>query len=272
MPQDPRNEQAFKEYEERRMSVMHQPTNILEGKVAIITGASQGMGAMHAKGFVMEGCKVVLTDIQDDKGQSLADELGENAMYMHLDVSNGEQWQEVIKATEEKFGPVTILVNNAGYGVFKTIDQLTEEDFMKTFKIDELGVFLGTKYVAESMKKAGYGSIINISSVDGLVSAATAIAYSASKHAVTGMTKGAAVELGPYHIRCNSVHPGIIKSPMADQADVVEYLKQLEQDIPLRRRAEVGEVTEVVIFLASDVSSYVNGTQIVVDGGLICDL
>lgn len=252
--------------------VLHNPTNILDGKVAIITGAAQGMGAMHARGFVMEGAKVVLTDVQDEKGQALADELGENAVYMHLDVSDGKQWQEVVRKTEELFGYVTILVNNAGYGVFKTLEELTEEDFLKTFKIDELGVFLGMKYCSASMKKAGIGSIVNISSVDGLVSAATAIAYSASKHAVTGMTKGAAVELGPYKIRVNSVHPGIIKSPMADQADVVEYLKNLERDIPLRRRAEIDEVTEVVIFLASDVASYVNGTQVVVDGGLICDL
>ncbi len=257
---------------QRPKTVLYDRTNILKGKVAIITGAAQGMGAEHARGFVFEGGKVVLTDVQDEKGQELADTLGDNAMYMHLDVSDGKQWQEVIKATEEKFGCLNVLVNNAGYGVFKTLDQLTEEDFLKTFKIDELGVFLGMKYCSEAMKRAGVGSIVNISSVDGLVSAATAIAYSASKHAVTGMTKGAAVELGPYNIRVNSVHPGIIKSPMAEQADVVEYLKNLEKDIPLRRRAEVTEVTDLVLYLSSDASSYINGTQIVVDGGLICDL
>lgn len=257
---------------QRPSTVLHDRTNILKGKVAIITGAAQGMGAEHARGFVYEGGKVVLTDVQDEKGQALADSLGENAMYMHLDVADGENWKQVVKATEEKFGCVNVLVNNAGYGVFKPLEELTEEDFLKTFRIDELGVFLGMKYCSEAMKRAGVGSIINISSVDGLVSAATAIAYSASKHAVTGMTKGAAVELGPYNIRVNSVHPGIIKSPMAEQADVIEYLKRLEQDIPLRRRAEVTEVTELVIFLASDAASYLNGTQVVVDGGLICDL
>ena len=253
--------------------VLHQPTNILAGKVAIITGAAQGMGAMHARGFVMEGCKVVVADVQDEKGQKLVDELGhENATYMHLDVSSPENWEEVVRKTEELYGYVTILVNNAGIGVFKTLDELTVDDFMKTFKVDELGVFLGMKYCSASMKKAGGGSIVNISSVDGLVSAATAIAYSASKHAVTGMTKGAAVELGPHKIRVNSVHPGIIKSPMAEQDDVKEYLANLERDIPLRRRAEQDEVTEVVIFMASDVASYLNGTQIVLDGGLTCDL
>ena len=250
---------------------------MLKGKVAIVTGGGRGIGAAIALKLASMGADIAVLDYAGEEAcadilRRLTQECGATARAYRCDVSSFEDAKAAVAAVKKDFGTAHILVNNAGYGVFKTIDQLTEEDFMKTFKIDELGVFLGTKYVSESMKKAGYGSIINISSVDGLVSAATAIAYSASKHAVTGMTKGAAVELGPYHIRCNSIHPGIIKSPMADQDDVVEYLKQLEQDIPLRRRAEVGEVTEVVIFLASDVSSYVNGTQIVVDGGLICDL
>ena len=165
-----------------------------------------------------------------------------------------------------------MLVNNAGIGIFKTLEELTVKDFELTFKVDELGVFLGMQKVLPSMKKAGVGSIVNISSVDGLVSAPTAIAYSASKHAVTGMTKGAATELGQYKIRVNSVHPGIIKTPMADQPDVEEYLKQLEQDIPLRRRAEVEEVSNLVVYIASDDSSYSTGSQFVVDGGMISDL
>ena len=165
-----------------------------------------------------------------------------------------------------------MLVNNAGIGIFKTLEELTVKDFELTFKVDELGVFLGMQKVLPSMKKAGVGSIVNISSVDGLVSAPTAIAYSASKHAVTGMTKGAAAELGQYNIRVNSVHPGIVKTPMADQPDVEAYLKQLEQDIPLRRRAEVEEISNLVIYLASDNSSYSTGSQFVVDGGMISDL
>lgn len=244
----------------------------LEGKVAIITGAAQGMGAMHARKFVEEGAKVAITDINFEAAQSLADEIGENAIALKLDVSNAENWKEVVEKTEEKFGNITVLVNNAGVGIFKPLEELTEKDFRLTFEVDELGVFLGMKTVVPSMKQAGVGSIINISSVDGLVSAPTAIAYSASKHAVTGMTKGAAAELGPHNIRVNSVHPGIIKTPMADQGDVAEYLKQLEQDIPLRRRAEVVEVSNLVIYLASDDSSYSTGAQFVVDGGMISDL
>src|SRR5690606_22878310 len=148
----------------------------------------------------------------------------------------------------------------------------TVEDFELTVKVDELAVFLGMQKVLPSTAKAGVGSVANTSSVEGLVSAPPAIAASAAKHAVSGMTKGAATELGQYSIRVTSVHPGIIKTPMADQPDVEEYLKQLEQDIPLRRRAEVEEVSNLVIYLASDDSSYSTGAQFVVDGGMISDL
>jgi len=244
----------------------------LENKVAVITGAAQGMGASHARKFVEEGAKVVITDINLEAAQKLADELGDNALAMKLDGSKADNWKEVLETTEEKFGPITVLVNNAGVGIFKLLEDLTEADFRLTFEIDELGVFLGMKAVMPYMKKAGVGSIVNISSVDGLVSAPTAIAYSASKHAVTGMTKGAAAELGQYNIRVNSVHPGVIESPMAEQGDVAEIIKKLEQDIPLRRRARVEEVSNLVIYLASDDSSYSTGSQFVVDGGMISDL
>ncbi|MFJ7827817.1 SDR family NAD(P)-dependent oxidoreductase [Psychrobacillus sp. NPDC096623] len=245
----------------------------LQNKIAIITGAAQGMGAMHARKFVEEGAKVTISDINLEAAQALADEIGEGAIALKLDVTKADNWAEVVAKTEEAFGaPVNVLVNNAGVGIFKPLEELTEADFRLTFEVDELGVFLGMKTVVPSMKKAGVGSIVNISSVDGLVSAPTAIAYSASKHAVTGMTKGAAAELGQFNIRVNSVHPGIIKTPMAAQPDVEEYLKQLEQDIPLRRRAEVEEVSNLVVYLASEDSSYSTGSQFVVDGGMISDL
>jgi 3alpha(or 20beta)-hydroxysteroid dehydrogenase len=244
----------------------------LQNKVAIITGAAQGMGATHVRKFIEEGAKVVITDINLEAAQKLADEVGENAIALKLNVSSADDWKEVVEKTEEKFGPVTVLVNNAGIGIFKLLEDLTEEDFRKTFEIDELGVFLGMKTVVPSMKKEKGGSIVNISSVDGLVSAPTAIAYSAAKHAVTGMTKGAAAELGQFNIRVNSVHPGVIESPMAEQGDVADFIKKLEQDIPLRRRAKTEEVSNLVIYLASDDSSYSTGAQFVVDGGMISDL
>lgn len=244
----------------------------LDNKVAIITGAAQGMGAMHARKFIEEGAKVAITDINLEAATELADELGENALALKLDVSKADNWKDVLEKTEEKFGLVTVLVNNAGIGIFKPLEELTEDDFRLTFEIDELGVFLGMKTVTPSMKEAKVGSIVNISSVDGLVSAPTAIAYSASKHAVTGMTKGAAAELGQHNIRVNSVHPGVIESPMAEQGDVAEYIKELEKDIPLRRRAKVEEVSNLVVYLASEDSSYSTGSQFVVDGGMISDL
>lgn len=244
----------------------------LDNKVAIITGAAQGMGAMHARKFIEEGAKVAITDINLEAATELANELGENALALKLDVSKADNWKEVLEKTEENFGLVTVLVNNAGIGIFKPLEELTEDDFRLTFEIDELGVFLGMKTVAPSMKEAKVGSIVNISSVDGLVSAPTAIAYSASKHAVTGMTKGAAAELGQHNIRVNSVHPGVIESPMAEQGDVAEYIKELEKDIPLRRRAKVEEVSNLVVYLASEDSSYSTGSQFVVDGGMISDL
>lgn len=245
---------------------------MLEGKIAIITGAAQGMGEKHAERFVAEGAKVVLTDIQDEAGEALADRLGENATYMHLDVSKENEWENVVAKTEELWGNVTVLVNNAGYGKFALLDDLTEADFQRSWAIDEMGVVFGMKYAARSMKKAGGGSIINISSVDGLVGVPAGTAYCGSKHAVAGMTKAAACEYGPYGIRVNSVHPGIIRTPMSDAPEYADSVKRIEQDVPLRRRADPAEVSGPVVFLASEDASYVNGTQLVVDGGLICDL
>ena len=244
----------------------------LNDKIALITGAAQGMGEMHARLFVEEGAKVVITDINEDKGQTLAEELGDNALFLKLDVSNGDNWDQVIKDAEEKFGTINVLVNNAGIGIFKLLEDLTVDDFRKTFEIDELGVFLGMQRIAPSMKKAGKGSIVNISSVSGLFGAPTGVAYCASKHAVTGMTKAAAAELGQHNIRVNSVHPGTIQTDMSGQGDVAEYVKELEKDIPLKRMGEIEEISKLVLFLASDDSSYSNGAQFVADGGMVADL
>ena len=247
----------------------------LDGKVAIITGTAQGMGAKHAIRFVEEGAKVVCTDIQDAPGQALADSLGENAMYMHLDVTSQEQWADVVAATEAKFGPITTLVNNAGYGKFLVMDQLTPADYERHMKINFMGVVFGMKAVIPSMRKAGGGSVINISSVDGVRGAMTGSAYCAAKHAVEGLTKAACVEYGPYNIRVNNINPGIIKTPMSEgEADpaLVEFLRQMEKGIPLARRADPEEVSGPVVFLASDNSSYVTGTSLVVDGGYICHI
>ena len=194
----------------------------LDNEIAIITGAAKGMGAMHARTFVDEGAKVAVTDIDADAGARLAEELGDNAMFLKLDVSDEDDLAEVIAATESRFGPVTVLVNNAGMGIFKLLEDLTADDFRRTFEIDELGVFLGMKAVVPSMKKAGHGSIVNISSVSGLRGAPTGVAYCAAKHAVSGMTKAAASELGQFDIRVNSLHPGTVQTDLSGQGDVAD--------------------------------------------------
>ena len=233
------------------------------------------MGEKHAIRFVKEGAKVVVTDIQDELGKKLADKLGENAVYMHLDVTSEENWAKVVADTEAKFGYITTLVNNAGYGKFLHMDILTAADFERHMKINYMGIVYGMKAVIPSMRRAKGGSIINISSVDGVRGASTGTAYCGAKHAVEGLTKSACVEYGPENIRVNCINPGIIKTPMSEgEADpaLIEFLKQMEKGIPLGRRAEPEEVSGPVTFLASDDSSYITGTSIVVDGGYICHI
>ena len=246
--------------------------NILKDKVCIITGGAQGMGEFHARRFVEEGAKLVITDLNEEKGNEVAKDIGENCIFIKQDVSSEDDWDKVITETKEKFGKIDVLVNNAGVGVFKDILDITKDDMDFIYKVNQLGLFLGVKKVGEVMKEQGSGSIINISSVDGIVSAPTATAYAASKHAVEGITKSAAIDLGQFNIRVNTVCPGIIKTPMTSQDDVEAYLEELEKTIPLRRRGEPEESTGPVLFLASDDSTYVTGTHIIIDGGMTCQL
>lgn len=240
--------------------------NKLTGKVAIITGGSQGMGASHAKLFVSEGAKVVITDINEATGTKLATELGDNAIFVKQDVASEADWQTVIKETITHFGQLDILVNNAGITYAKSLFDITTDEYLKIFKINQLSVFLGMKYAAAEMKKAGSGSIVNISSINGLVGGT--IGYTDTKFAVRGMTKAAALELAHNHIRVNSVHPGVISTPMIHQGDTDEAVKQFAKMIPLQRIAEPEEVSKMVLFLASDDSSYSTGAEFTVDGGL----
>ncbi len=244
----------------------------LDDEVAIITGAAQGMGAMHVRKFIAEGAKVVVTDINEEAGTELATEMGDDATFLRLDVSKEDEWIRVVESAEAAFGPVTVLVNNAGVGIFKLLEDLTVDDFRLTFEIDELGVFLGMKSVVPSMRKSGHGSIVNISSVSGLRGAPTGVAYCSSKHAVTGMTKAAASELGQFDIRVNSLHPGTIDTAMASQGDVASYVEELEKTIPLGRAGGAEEISDLCVYLASNRSSYSTGGQFVADGGMICDL
>lgn len=240
--------------------------NRLKDKVAIITGSAQGMGEAHARLFIEEGAKVVLTDLNEEKGRSLVSELGENAIFVKQNVSKIEDWAKVLEETEKNFGAVNILVNNAGITMNKSIKDTTEEDYHRVFEINQLSVFLGIKSVISSMEKVGGGSIVNISSMNGLV--AGAIGYTDTKFAVRGMTKAAAMELAPLNIRVNSVHPGVIETPMIVQEDTKDSIKEFAKYIPLRRVAKPSEVSKLILFLASDDSSYSTGSEFVVDGGM----
>ena len=238
----------------------------LEGKVAIITGAARGMGATHARRFVAEGAKVVLTDLNVEEGTALANKLGENALFVEQNVTSADEWANVVALAEKTFGPVNVLINNAGISVSKSFLQMTEEEYRRIVDINQVSVLLGLKTVVPSMQKAGGGSIVNISSSNGIVGGA--VGYTDTKFAVRGITKAAAMECSHYGIRVNSVHPGVIETPMVTEGDAVEAIKEFAKHIPLKRMAQPEEVTNLVLFLASDESSYSTGSEFIVDGGL----
>lgn len=239
----------------------------LENRVAIITGGAQGMGASHARRFVKEGAKVVVTDILEEKGKAVAQELGKNAIFIKHDVTKAEDWDKVIKETESTFGPVNILINNAGIGFVKLIEDMTEKEYRMEIDINQVSIFLGMKAVLPSMKKTKNGSIVNISSVAGLIALPQYVAYSGSKFAVRGMTKVAALEFADYGIRVNSVHPGLIDTPMTQDENNAASLAEFTKSIPMKRAAQPEEVSNLVLFLASDDSSYSTGSEFVIDGG-----
>lgn len=236
----------------------------LKGKVAIVTGAARGMGETHVRAFLEEGAKVVFTDILETEGKILQEELGEDVLFLVHDVRDVSAWEKVVAKTEETFGTVDILVNNAGISVAKSMFEMSEEEYRRIFEINQLSVFLGMKLVAPIMNEGG--SIINISSINGLVGGA--VGYTDTKFAVRGMTKAASTELAYRGIRVNSVHPGIIETPMVTEGDAIEQIKQYAQSIPMRRMAQPEEVTNMVVFLASDDASYSTGSEFIIDGGL----
>ncbi|MEU3645986.1 glucose 1-dehydrogenase [Lentzea sp. NPDC034063] len=238
----------------------------LDGKVALITGAARGQGAAAARRFVAEGARVMITDVLDDQGKELAAELG--AEYCHLDVSSEDGWAEAVAFTVQTFGDITVLVNNAGILHFSALAETKLADYQRVIGINQVGTFLGMRTVVSSMRAAGGGSIVNVSSVEGLGGMPYLVAYTASKFAIRGMTKVAAMELGQHGIRVNSVHPGAIDTPMVSEAlgrqiDVSPIGKKLA----LRRIGQPEDVANVVLFLASDESAYCTGGEFVVDGG-----
>ncbi len=242
----------------------------LQDKVAIVTGGARGMGAATCRLFVAEGAKVVIADVLDEDGARLAAELGANAHFRHLDVREESEWEALVADTERRFGPVDVLVNNAGVLLFKTIRDTGKADFERVTGINLTGTFLGVRTVGSRMCDRGRGSIVNISSADGMKGANGLGAYCASKWGIRGLTRVAAMEYGHKGVRVNSVHPGGIDTAMGNPyaQEKAEVNKRYGM-VPMQRVGDSEEVAKTSLFLASDDSSYLCGAEIAVDGGML---
>ena len=244
----------------------------LEGKVALISGGARGQGAVEARMFAEEGASVVIGDILDEQGRQTEaelQELGYNVTYVHLDVTSESDWEAAVQAAVDTYGKLNVLLNNAGILIRKNIEETTEQDWDRIFAVNAKGVFLGTKAAIPAMREAGGGSIINISSTAGLVGSPNGSAsYTATKGAVRLFTKSTAIQHAHEGIRCNSIHPGPIETDMiADTLNDPANMELRMQRLPLQRVGKPSEIAYPAIYLASDESSFVTGSEVVVDGG-----
>ena len=244
----------------------------LENKVALISGGARGMGAVEAKMFVQEGAKVVIGDVLDEDGKQTEAEINEaggECVFVHLDVTDETAWQDAVAAAVDRFGKLDILVNNAGIARINNVEDTTSDEWDLVMDINAKGVFLGTKAAIPEIRKAGGGSIVNISSIAGLTGGRTS-SYAASKGAVRLLTKSSAIQYAGEGIRCNSVHPGVIETPMTIP---IMLNTQESRDLnasrhPLGRVGQPEDIAYGVLFLASDESSFMTGSELVIDGGL----
>ncbi len=246
-----------------------------DDRTVIVTGSARGMGASHARGFVGEGANVVIADVLEQEGRALAEELGEHAIFSRLDVTSDKDWAVTVAAAEQAFGPVSVLVNNAGIVRFGTIVETEPATWRQVLEINLTGAYLGIRAVASSMRNAGGGAIVNISSGAGFTATFGLAAYVSSKWAVRGLTKTAALELGRYNIRVNSIHPGAIRTPiLAEHAPDAGAMAATMAGAgvglsAIRRIAEPEEITRLVLFVASDDASFSTGSEFIADGGLL---
>ncbi|MCJ9730042.1 SDR family NAD(P)-dependent oxidoreductase [Bradyrhizobium sp. PRIMUS42] len=247
---------------------------MLAGKVAIVTGAAKGMGEVHAREFAKQHAAVVLTDVDTDNGARVASQIsssGGKAIFVAHDVVDESSWTNVIREAERAFGCVNVLVNNAGILIRKTIESLSLVDFKRLYDVNVGGTFLGCKLIVPSMRRAGGGSIINVSSVSGIVANMPGMSgYCATKGAIRMLTKAVAVDLWQYRIRVNSIHPGTIRTPLnEDYFSDPDQTRLILGSTVMARPGECAEVAAALTFLASDGSSYMTGSELVVDGGMI---
>jgi len=243
--------------------------NRFEGRVALVTGGSRGMGAATVRRLHAEGAAVVVADILDDDGKALADELGDRVRFIHLDVSSEEQWQDAIAQTEREFGTLDVLVNNAGILKFNALTDVPLEEFRQVIDVNLVGVFLGMKHAIPAMKRAGKGAIVNVSSTEGMAATLFCGAYTASKFGVRGITKAAALEYAADNIRANSVHPGGMDTPMTRAVMDEAGRKYVASKVPMKRMGTPEDVAGVIAFLASDDAAYTTGAEVLIDGGVM---
>jgi 3alpha(or 20beta)-hydroxysteroid dehydrogenase len=234
----------------------------LSTKVALVSGGSSGLGAAHSRAIVAEGGKVIIGDIADDAGEALARELGDNATFVHLDVTSRDSWREAVYSAVSTYGSLSVLVNNAGIISGGTLGEYSLESWQQVIDVNLTGTFLGMSAAVESLKASAPSSIVNMSSIAGMQGTAGFHAYCAAKFGIRGITKSSALELAPFGIRVNSVHPGTIRTPMT--AGVPE---SIARNCAMRRFGEASEIAQLVVFLASDDSSFSTGGEFTADGG-----
>ena len=240
-----------------------------DNRTVIVTGGARGMGASHARGFVAEGANVVIADVLEQEGRTLADELGDHAIFSRLDVTSDADWAATVAAAEDAFGPVSVLVNNAGIVRFGPIAETEPAAWRQVIDINLTGTYLGIRAIVPSMRKAGGGAIVNISSAGGMMAYPNAAAYVASKWGVRGLTKTAALELGRDNIRVNSIHPGPVRTPMTAGPDAAAAVAAEARRLAIARVAEPEEITQMVLFAASDEAGFSTGSEFIVDGGVL---
>ena len=247
----------------------------LDGKVALISGAARGLGQAQARLFEAEGAKVMIGDLRDAEGEAVAKEIGAGAIYQHLDVTSEQDWAAAVAVATGTFGRLDVLVNNAGIAEAAPLAEMTLESWRRVIDVNQTGVFLGMRAVIEAMTASGGGSIVNVSSIDGMIGMDGIISYVASKWAVRGMTKTAARELARHGIRVNSIHPGFVPTQLAvEDESLLEPIQGLirahaERLAPMGRAGKPEEIARLALFVASDESSYSTGSEFVADGGLV---